>query len=245
MLAREQVTSEDVGVHQPYRLRLGDAGPVQQWPVSCGASCLTVARMLVHAPFASWVRTGEPRLPGLPDLPAAASVEERFAAYEKQVMRRTNGAWAWSRPSIPWPHGWGTPPWGARRELERNASREGTRYEIVVLPRADREALVRCYGRLVDVVAEGEPGILYVGNQQVPRHLVLVLPGDGDRTLDVYDPADGRVRHLRRDEFVEHRLRMSGWDHPHLLIQPTGARLIRLRVPRARRSRVEPEATAG
>lgn len=37
-----------------FRLRLGDQGPVQQSPVSCGAACLTVARMLVNPQFARW-----------------------------------------------------------------------------------------------------------------------------------------------------------------------------------------------
>lgn len=70
------------------------------------------------------------------------------------------------------------------------------------------------FDTLVDVVAEGEPGLLYVGNTVAPRHVVLVLPGDGDRMLDVYDPGSGRVNHLRRDAVVEGRLGLSGWDVP-------------------------------
>ena len=80
----------------------------------------------------------------------------------------------------------------------------------------------------VDVVADGEPGLLYVGNEILPRHVVLVLPGDGDRTLDVYDPFSGRVTHLRRDDFVDHRLGLSGWDVPWLTVQPTGLRRARV-----------------
>ena len=70
-----------------YRLRAGDRGPVQQSPVTCGSACLTVARMLVDPLFASWIRTGSPRLPGSPDGETEA---QRFAAYERVVMRRTN-----------------------------------------------------------------------------------------------------------------------------------------------------------
>ena len=75
------------------------------------------------------------------------------------------------------------------------------------------------FDTLVDVVAEGEPALLYVGNALSPRHVVLVLPGDGDRMLDVYDPATGRVDHLRRDTVVQRRLGLSGWDVPWVAVR--------------------------
>ena len=58
---------------------------------------------------------------------------------------------------------------------------------------------------------------------------MLVLPGDGDRMLDVYDPATGRVDHLRRDTVVERRLGLSGWDVPWVAVRPTGLRTRRAR----------------
>ena len=158
-----------------------------------------------------------------------ATQAERFAAYEAIVQRRTNGLWgAGQRLNLPWPRGLGTPPWGARRELEYGAARQGTRYALELLRPDSREDLVASYEALVDVVADGEPGLLYVGNEILPRHVVLVLPGDGDRTLDVYDPFSGRVTHLRRDDFVDHRLGLSGWDVPWLTVQPTGLRRARV-----------------
>ena len=78
-----------------YRLRAGDTGPVQQSPVTCGSACLTVARMLVDPLFASWVRTGQPHPPGSP---GGATEAERFAAYERVVMRRTNSLFAGRPP---------------------------------------------------------------------------------------------------------------------------------------------------
>lgn len=210
-----------------YRLRAGDTGPVQQSPVTCGSACLTVARMLVDPLFASWIRTGAPRLPGSP---AGETQADRFAAYERVVMRRTNSVFAAGlRPSLPWPHALGTPPWGARRELELGASRRGTRYALDLLRTDDEAELVRAFGALVDVVAEGEPALLYVGNTLSPRHVVLVLPGDGDRMLDVYDPGSGRVSHLRRDTVVQRRLDLSGWDVPWMAVRPTGLRSVRSR----------------
>jgi hypothetical protein len=98
-----------------YQLRSGDIGPVQQSPVTCGSACLTVARLLVNPAFARWIVTGEgPR----GDAPAGATEKERFAAYERVVMRRTNRLYAGGgRLNMPWPRALGTPPWRARKEL--------------------------------------------------------------------------------------------------------------------------------
>lgn len=208
-----------------YRLRAGDTGPRQQSPVSCGSACLTVARMLVDPAFASWVRTGAPRLPGSP---SGVDESERFGAYERLVMRRTNGLWgAGRRPNLPWPRALGTPPWGAKRELEHGAARQDIGYAVDVLRPDAPDTLRGDFDTLVDVVAEGAPGLLYVGNAHLPRHVVLILPGDGDRMLDVYDPGTGRVDHFRRDAMVEHRLRLSGWDVPWFAVRPDGLRMVR------------------
>ena len=208
-----------------YRLRAGDTGPVQQSPVTCGSACLTVARMHVDPQFASWVRTGLPNPPGSPE---GSTPGERFAAYERIVMRRTNSLLPGAhRLNVPWPRRLGTPPWGAQRELEYGAARRGTEYTLDVLRTDSRRELVTSFDTLVDVVAEGEPGLLYVGNTVAPRHVVLVLPGDGDRMLDVYDPGSGRVSHLRRDAVVEGRLGLSGWDVPWVAVRPTGLRSVR------------------
>ena len=215
----------------PFRLRAGDTGPVQQSPVTCGSACLTVARMLVDPVFASWVRTGTPRPPGSPGGDTEA---ERFAAYERVVMRRTNGILAGARRlNAPWPRALGTPPWGAKRELEYGASRRGTRYTVDLWRGGDEYALVASFDALVDVVADGEPGLLYLGTAMLPRHVVLVLPGDGDRMLDVYDPGTGRVDHLRRDAVVQHRMALSGWDVPWLVVRPSGLRTVESRQPAA------------
>ena len=210
---------------QPFRLAAGDLGPVQQSPVTCGSACLTVARMLVDPLFAQFIDTGEPRLPGSP---GGATAAERFAAYERVVMGRTNAlSWRDGRLNLPWPHRFGTPPWGAKTELELGASRLGTRYTVEVLRPDSSASLQAGYDRLVDVVADGEPGLLYVGNSLLPRHVLLILPGDGDRVVDVYDPATGRVSVLRRDQVVQRRIGIAGWDVPWIAVQPTGERRVR------------------
>jgi hypothetical protein len=207
-----------------YRLHAGDQGPVQQSPVSCGAACLTVARMLVNPRFARWITTGEgPRV----DAPPGDTEAERFAAYERVVMNRTNRLYAGGRRlNLPWPRALGTPPWGARKEFEFGASRAGARYTVEVLRGDLRSRLRAAHARLVDVVDEGEPALLYAGTALLPRHVVLVLPGDGDSTLDVYDPATGLVSLLDADSFAERRLRLSGWDVPWFAVQPDGTRRV-------------------
>ena len=215
----EPSSSNDWGVVMAYRLRAGDTGPVQQAPVTCGSACLTVARMLVDPLFASWIRTGAPRLPGSP---AGDTENERFAAYERVVMRRTNGLFAGGlRPNVPWPHRLGTPPWGARRELQsaRPGAARGTRSTCAT---DDEAELVGPSTRSSTSSPRASRRCSTSATPLSPRHVVLVLPGDGDRMLDVYDPATGRVGHLRRDTVVERRLGLSGWDVPWVAVRPTG-----------------------
>ena len=208
-----------------YRLANGDTGPRQQSNLTCGSACLTVARMLVDPVFAHWIATGEGARPGSPkgDSPAA-----RFAAYEQVVHRRTNRL-ALDRAglNLPWPRFLGTPPWGAKRELELGAARSGTDYDIVVLRPLPQETLVKVFDRLNAVVADGMPALLYVGSATMPRHVLLILPGNGDDRLDIYDPADGSVRARSVRSFATHELGLSGWDVPWFVVAPTGPRAVR------------------
>ena len=207
-----------------FRLRDGDLGPVQQSPVTCGSACLTVARMLVSPAFARWITTGEgPR----GDAPGGATEQERFAAYERVVMSRTNRLLpGGGRLNVPWPRALGTPPWGALKELEYGAARHGTDYETRLLRLHRRSGLRAAHARLVEVVADGEPALLYIGSHLLPRHVTLVLPGDGDRVLDVYDPATGQVSLLDEARFVRRDLRIAGWDVPWIVAQPNGTRKV-------------------
>lgn len=219
----------------PFRLVPGVPGPRQQGPTTCGAACATVARMLVDPPFARWITAGE----GQP-VPGAdgQSQAERFASWERTVQDRTNG---WRSPNggllLPWPKQLGTPPWGLRHELEHGASRAGTRYRIVVVRGHSRAALRDRYRRLVDLVVEGEPAVLYVGHRLLPRHVTLVVPGDGGG-LSVYEPQTGSTGPLGQADFASGRLGLGGWDTPWILIQPTGHRRARSLSPARARWRV-------
>ena len=62
--------------------------------------------------------------------------------------------------------------------------------------------------------------MLYIGNAWLPRHVTLVLPGDGDALLDVYDPATGSVTELAADRFASRALGIAGWNVPWITVQP-------------------------
>lgn len=198
--------------------RLGAIGPVQQSPVTCGSASLTVARMLADPGFARWVVTGVARDGGSVD---GRSEPARFGAYERTVMARTNAlVGAGGRLQLPWPRALGTPPWGARNELEAGAAVAGTRYGMRVVRVATPTGLRGAYRHLVSVVGDGRPGLLYVGDALCPRHVALVLRGNGDAALDVYDPATGTVTALDQQRFAGRRLRLAGWDIPWAVLQP-------------------------
>ncbi|MEO6144314.1 MAG: hypothetical protein ABIP19_10075 [Dermatophilaceae bacterium] len=206
----------------PFHLGRGAAGPVQQSRVSCGSAALTVARMLVSPQFARWIVNGAGPRDRPPD---SRSEQDRFAEYERTVMHRTNGigpavGWTWN---VPWPRALGTPPWGARRELEYGAARPAAAYAIRLVRFGSGDALRAAHRDLLRVVGEGLPALLYIGNAWLPRHVTLVLPGsgpDGDGRLDVYDPATGSVTELDRERFAARTLEIAGWDVPWITVQP-------------------------
>ena len=244
-LAPGRRCGEDDRVSASFRLRAGDHGPTQQSEVTCGAACLTVARMLVDVPFAAWIERGEGHpVPGA----EGATRDERFAAYEGVVHARTTaGHLGATGARLPWPRALGTPPWGARAELESGASAVGTRYTTDVLRHRDRAGLAAAFAGLVTLVADGQPALLYVGDRWLPRHVTLVLPGDGRSRVEVYEPATGLVRPVRRPDLTGARLRLGGWDQPWFLVRPTGHRAVRagagarVRLPRLARD-PSPEA---
>ena len=82
---------------------------------TCGSVSLLVARMLADPGYAGWI------LEGVDDRGAAndETVQARFAAAERAVKDRTNAMLGPVGVQPPWPHGLGTPPWGAAHEMTR------------------------------------------------------------------------------------------------------------------------------
>lgn len=181
--------------------------------------------MLVDPPFARWIVSGE----GSP-VPGAQGRDEaeRFAAYEGVVRSRTNRfRRVGGGVNPPWPRALGTPPWGLRTEMQTYGSLPGTSYEFDALRPRGAGALARIHRRLTEVVVEGEPAILYVGNAQLPRHVTLILPGPVRGSLEVYEPHAGTVTDFGADAFARRELTLGGWRHPWLVIRPTGHRRAR------------------
>lgn len=200
----------------PFRLQAGEPAPIQQSSTTCGSACLTVARMLVDAGFARWIRLGLAEDAADDAAPDPRSQAERFAAHEELVAGRTNGLiGAGGRLQLPWPRALGTPPWGARRELEYGAADPDADYDISWFRLRGRRGLEVSYAGVLARVREGRPVLLYIGNGWMPRHVVLVLPPATDSTLPhVYEPSAGHVVSLHREPFVTRRLRLAGWDVP-------------------------------
>ena len=200
-----------------WTLHRGDPVPVQQSPVTCGSAALTVARMLVDPGFAAWVLTGGTGpATGEFDPPALA----RFAAQERATMGRTNSpVAAGGALNLPWPAALGTPPWGARAELQE---RTRTRYAVSQLRWAGTGGRRAAYRRLCSTVATARPALVYVGNAWLPRHIALLLPPEGDGALTVYEPATAAVRAWGEEDLVQERAGLGGWDEPWLLVEPVG-----------------------
>jgi len=176
--------------------------------------------MLVNPEFAAWIVDGKsPRWPREPQ--DSRTEAERFAEHEREVMTRTNGLHAaGGKLNIPWPQSLGTPPWGAEKELEDGAARAGAAYRMRLVRFGSTAGLHKVHQDLVSLVRDGLPALLYIGNTRLPRHVTLVLPGDGGAQLDVYDPATGSVTELGPDRFASRTLGIAGWNVPWITVQP-------------------------
>lgn len=203
----------------PFRPRSGDLIALQQTSTTCGSACLTVSRMTVNPRFAQWISQGVHKDARDGDVPDGGTMAERFAAYEQVVAGRTNALrGAGGRWQLPWPRALGTPPWGARNELEFGAADPSADYDISWLRPGGSARRERAYNRLVERVGQGTPALLYIGNPRLPRHVVLVMPPTGGGELDVYEPSIGRVIDLPREPFVNGAMKMAGWDLPWAIV---------------------------
>lgn len=163
---------------------------------SCGATVLVVAQLLTDPAYASFVAT--------PD-----SFRAEVLAMHRRV---TSPADVRGRLQMPWPRALGTPPWAIAHQLEGTT---GIEHDTRLLL-DEREA---AYDDLVAVTAHRHPVPLYVGNRWLPRHVVLVL-GEVEHALRVYEPAGGRLIDVRRADFLTGTLELAGWDTPWFSVLP-------------------------
>ena len=178
----------------PFRLQAGDRVPVQQSTTTCGSASLTVARMLVDAAFARWIRLGLDRDAKDDDVPDAQTVEQRFAAHEQVVARRTNAlVGAGGRIQCPWPRALGTPPWGAIGELEYGAAVPWADYDIEWFRFVRRGTLEESYTSLQRRVRDGVRHATRLGNAACAADVerdeargALAVTRDGLRQFDAH-----------------------------------------------------------
>ncbi len=215
-----------------FALREGARIARQSSPTSCGAACLVLARMLIDPGYADWIvgapgRSARLRVAGEPERApdeGRDSVEGQLRRWEDaqaEVVRRTNAIGRY--PGLlqaPWPSNLGTPPWGARAELERSCSAPGVTYEVRLVRFLSDAARGAVFDGTLARVGVGRPVLCYVGNDMMPRHIVLWLRTDHDVPVLQYDPVDGSLARPVRASFVGRRMDSAGWDVPWLLLRP-------------------------
>jgi hypothetical protein len=173
-----------------------DFGPSLRQPDqrSCGPSCLVVARMVLDPAY-------------------AGDAGPRFAEEVLATHRRVTG----SRPAagalqLPWPRALGTPPWAVAHEMGRIS---GVGYSW----RLARWGRGTAYERVLAELSTGLPVPLYVGSTWLPRHVVLALEADAG-TVEVYDPARGRLVTVTQEAFTEPALGIGSWNVPWFTVTP-------------------------
>ena len=61
------------------------------------------------------------------------------------------------------------------------------------------------------------PAVVFVGDQFLPRHVVLVT-GVVDGRATTYEPASGRLLLVSRERWERGALDLAGWDRPWLVV---------------------------
>jgi len=198
---------------EPPMSELPWAALVQPDSLSCGPSSLVVARMLADPSYAASLGVAPTGSAALLD---SAGVAARFRDEVLAMHRRvTSSAAPDGRAQLPWPRRLGTPPWAVARQLAATPGPDGTSVPYGWhLVRTDPATGFARLSRSPRVTA------LFLGNDWLPRHIVLVIDTTPERALRVYDPARGRVVLVEREDFTRRRLGVAGWDAPWFVVTP-------------------------
>lgn len=184
---------------------------------SCGAAAMVVARFLGDADYRRLLEGGSLTSPRT--VAGDAALRERFKAETLAMHQRITGlADVSGQLQVPWPRAFGTPPWAVARQLSGTVGADGTRatYSWHVA----RTSLPGAYQRLLDASRAGRVSAIYVGTPWMPRHVALVVDATARGTLDVYDPAHGRIGELDRLAFLGNRVDVAGWDVAWFVVTP-------------------------
>ncbi len=200
-------------------------GPFTQTTgTTCGSSSLVYASMLRDPVLALRVLTGYDATTGQSDDPQRTPAD-RFTELETEMKRRTDDpridpdrGWRPGNVSMPWIPALGTSPWAAAEELDAMAP-EGVRYQVDMVDPASPDDKQDAYQQLVEATDQGNPAVLYVGDETSPRHVVLVY-AHGDGTIEIYEPGHGERVVVTQEQFVNGEFSVGGWAKPWAVVTP-------------------------
>ena len=171
--------------------------------------------MLVDPGYGEFIATGTHPHTGW-TLPGP--VPRRFRYEVLGMHRRVTGlADVRGRPQLAWPRALGTPPWAVAHQMSATSGADLPAATYVVRPALTDRGDV--FDRVVRATGDRRPVPVFVGSGWAPRHVVLGLGLVEDR-LRCYEPAEGRLVDVGRDDFVSARLGLAGWDHPWFVVLP-------------------------
>ncbi|GAA3658843.1 hypothetical protein GCM10022237_18570 [Nocardioides ginsengisoli] len=113
------------------------------------------------------------------------------------------------RFQMPWPRALGTPPWAVANALRALTHRHLA--TVFTRPRAEIG-----YEVLREQVRT-RPVAVYVGSRLLPRHVVLAVREVGDG-IEVFDPANGRLIRVPRENWTGHRVGVARWNYVWFVI---------------------------
>lgn len=210
----QQLTPAEVAALDPATFRGAEAR--QPDGTTCGSSSLVMARMENNPAYAMAVLTGYDPATGTTDPGTRA---ERFAAESLAMHERTNG-WLDRDGDLQsaWPEAWGTAPGPLANEMSSpgGSGVPGTEYQVDWVRGGDRGS---SFDQMVTASQNGHNVPVYVGSDNLPRHVVLVTATDGN-TLSFYEPGRGETVTVTRDQWVNDRANLGGWGRPWAIVVP-------------------------
>ncbi|MDO4785000.1 MAG: hypothetical protein Q3997_07955 [Propionibacteriaceae bacterium] len=174
---------------------------------TCGSSTIVMSRMINDPAYAMYIQTGIDPRGVLPDA-TGTSPEKRFGHAALAMHDETN---EW------WPQAWGTLPQAVDDQMshpDHPAGVPGTTYRSRLVDLSAPEAT---YDAILDAVSRGHTVPLYSYGINEPgsgAHVTLVVGASGD-TVTVYEPGEGKVVTMTRNEFNQADLRgPTSWTTP-------------------------------
>lgn len=92
----------------------------------------------------------------------------------------------------------------------------GASYDMQYVDPSDRGAT---FDQIQRASEDGHSVPIFVGDESIPRHIVLVTGADGD-SVTIYDPADGRTETVSRSDWESGNLGVDGWEEPWGAVLP-------------------------